>query len=208
MKCKYCGNELTSTRSEYCCRTCYVRDYYIKNKPAAIKKTCKWCGNEFETVHRGRKYCCDDCRDKAAEEQRKKSKLARGKKYVEKKPISARECAGCGEAFTPTHGSQLYCCDDCRDKKRKERALARGKIKPITDAPKKYEYKYKKYEGLEVEPKPTANLSPASKRWAKMSWTDLTKELLYYKMSYPEAQKLAEGNMLPEDFGLARKKVK
>ena len=207
MKCKYCGNELTSTRSEYCCRICYLRDYYRKNKPASVTKTCKRCGKEFETVHRGRRYCSDDCRDNAAEEQRKKSKLARGKKYVEKKPISARECEWCGEAFTPTCEWQLYCCVDCRKKKNKEIAFSKRKI-TVTNTPKKYRYSFNKNEGLEeVAPKPIVNLSPASKRWAKMSWLDLTKENEYYGIDYKTSQIMAQQGTLPEDYG-KRKKVK
>lgn len=50
---------------------------------------------------------------------------------------------------------------------------------------KKYENKWAGLEELKPKKKrETRKVSPASQRWAKMSWDDLTKELLYYKMKY------------------------
>lgn len=76
----------------------------------------------------------------------------------------------------------------------------------------KYSYRYNKHEGLEDKPKEvkreTQKVSPASQRWAQMSWFDLTKELMHYKMSYGQSQAMAENNTLPEDFGLKRKRGK
>ena len=70
--------------------------------------------------------------------------------------------------------------------------------------------RYYKYQGLEEKPKKrkreTRIVSPASQRWAQMSWYDLTKELLHYKMRYGESQARAYNNTLPHDFGLKRKR--
>lgn len=66
-------------------------------------------------------------------------------------------------------------------------------------------YVYNKNEGLEEKPKKTRetrNVSPASQRWAKMSWYDLTMELLRYNISYSDSQAMAYNNTLPEDFGI------
>lgn len=67
------------------------------------------------------------------------------------------------------------------------------------------DYKYNKNFGIDVPPKVLNGMSPASRRWATMSWYDLTKELDYYGLRYPDAQLMAQNNTLPEDFGLNRK---
>ena len=112
----------------------------------------------------------------------------------------------------------IYCSAECsvahnrllaeeRKKAREERKRLEAEMRK--NEPKKYSYQYKKYDGIETpHPKPVENLSPASRRWAKMSWKKLTEELLYYKIRYSDAQLMAKNNTLPEDFGLKKKKVK
>lgn len=178
------------------------------SRPKGATKVCVWCGKEFHTEHRGTKYCSPACRLRAADEQRVKSAENRKPKHEPK------ECLHCGKEFIPRDGRQIYCCTECATQRYRleYKSLAEERKKAKAEKkkePKKPKYDYKKNEGIEeIQPKPIAKLSPASQRWAKMSWADLTKELLYYGIKYKDAQLMAESNTLPEDFGLKRKKAK
>lgn len=216
--CEYCGKEFKpkQERSKYCSRECSIRGFY-QSKPKGATKTCTWCGKEFYAEHRGIKYCSPSCRQKAADKQQDESNKRR--KKAEHKP---KACLHCGKEFIPKDKRQKYCSKECsiihnrliyqsqaeeRKKAREEMKKAKAEMKK--KEPKKPTYSYKKNEGIEeIQPKPIAKLSPASQRWAKMSWADLTKELLYYGIKYKDAQLMAESNTLPEDFGLKRKKAK
>lgn len=201
--CVCCGSEFEpkQRRSKYCSRECQKKGHY-QNKPKGATKNCAWCGKEFYTEHRGNKYCSSACRIKAADEQRLKSIANRKPKYEPK------ECLHCGKEFTPRDGRQIYCCTECATQRYRLEYKSLAEERKKKNKPKKKEYISKKIEAEEVESNPIAKLSPASQRWQKMSWADITKELLYYGIKYKDAQLMAESNTLPEDFGLKRKKAK
>ena len=118
-------------------------------------------------------------------------------------------CRRCKIKPTPTPHD--WYCPACRDIAMKEARKKANQRWVNKRNPYKKTYEYQKDDGVEAfkpQPKPIEKLSPASQRWAKMSWADLTKELLYYGIKYKDAQLMAERNTLPEDFGLKRKKAK
>lgn len=205
--CEYCGKEFfpKQNRSRYCSRECQIRGFNF-SRPKGATKVCVLCGKEFHTEHRGTKYCSPACRLRAADEQRVKSVENRKPKHEPK------ECLHCGKEFIPRDGRQIYCCTECATQRYRleYKSLAEERKKAKAEKkkePKKPTYDYKKNEGIEeIQPKPIAKLSLASQRWAKMSWADLTKELLYYGIKYKDAQLMAKNNTLPEDFGLKRKR--
>lgn len=207
--CEYCGKEFVpkQSRSIYCSRECQIRGFH-QSRRTKVTKVCVWCGAEFETEHRGTKYCSLSCRQSAADEQRVKSVENRKPKHEPK------ECLHCGKEFIPRDGRQIYCCTECATQRYRleYKSLAEERKKDKAEKKKKPKKPYyKKNDGIEEvkpQPKPIAKLSPASRRWAKMSWADLTKELLYYGLRYPDAQVMAQNNTLPKDFGLKRKKAK
>lgn len=210
--CKYCGKEFEpkQSRSVYCSRECQIRGFH-QSRRTKITKACAWCGTEFETEHRGTKYCSLSCRQSAAAKQQNECNKRRPKVHYDPKA-----CLHCGKEFTPREKRQIYCSKECADihNRLKYKALAEERKKAKAERkkkepPKKQEYKYKKYDGIEIpQPKPIEKLSPATRRWAKMSWMELSKELAYYGLRYTDAQLMAKNNTLPEDFGLKRKKVK
>lgn len=117
-------------------------------------------------------------------------------------------CRRCGEV--PLNSNHEWYCPTCRAIVKKEIQHRQNEQRKANRRAKRGAYHYKKNEGIE-NPAPKARRSfssPASKRWASMSWEDLTKELLYYRMNYPESQIRAEKNTLPEDFGKKRKAVR
>lgn len=154
---------------------------------------------DFYTEHRGTKYCSLACRQRASYEQQRKI-------VEEKKPKrEPKACLHCGKEFIPRDERQKYCASECANVHyritHKEEIKKKKKRKP------RQPYYYKKTDGIvAAKPKPIEKPSPATQRWAKMSWLDLTKELLYYGLRYPEAQLMAKTNTLPEDFGLKRKR--
>jgi hypothetical protein len=122
-----------------------------------------------------------------------------------------RLCKRCGEKPTPSN--KAWYCPECKKIVTKETIDRATEIRKIRRRLKadKIKYHYQKNEGIEEvspKPKPIAKLSPASKRWASMSWDELAKELDYYHLRYPDAQVMALNNTLPKDFGLKRKKAK
>lgn len=149
-------------------------------------KKCLHCGKEFETYRESAKFCSQSCAGQYNSKTRKSN-------------LPPQKCIVCGRMFAPWNKNQVTC--GRKSCQRKHDAEQHKK--------KRGTYKYQKNEGLE-SPKPIKKktISPASKRWASMSWKELTMELLYYRMSYPEAQLMAEKNTLPEDFGKKRKKAK
>ena len=118
-----------------------------------------------------------------------------------------RMCKRCKAKPTPT--PKDWYCPECRDvalAEAKKNAQQRWVSKRN---PYKKTYEYNKDEGIvKPQPKPIAKLSPASRRWAKMNWLELTKELDYYHLRYIDAQVMAKNNTLPAEFGLKRKKAK
>lgn len=151
------------------------------------KNYCLWCRAEIPL---SRKFCSKNCGTKWHYHQNKVI-------------LEDKNCVICGDTFTPRNGDQVTCGkDECKKKRHYQRvAEYRQRNK---------EYAYKKDEGLEeIKPKALISLtSPASRRWARMPWKELTMELDYYGLSYCASQILAEINALPEDFGKKRKRGK
>lgn len=114
----------------------------------------------------------------------------------------------CRRCDTPiTNSAHALYCPKCREIVKKERISAR---RDAYNAWRRKRYAEKK-QGTkpvtETPPKVLTGMSPASRRWATMSWYDLCKELDYYKLKYRDAQLMAQNNTLPEDFGLRRKRT-
>lgn len=149
------------------------------------KIICKHCGKEFETYRESAKFCSKSCAGQYNSKTRKAN-------------LPPQRCTVCGRMFDPWNKKQVTCgsktCQRKHDAEQKKKS--RGT------------YKYQKNEGLEVPKSKKKPTSPASKRWASMSWKELTMELDLYGLSYPQSQLMAEKNTLPEDFGLKRKKAK
>lgn len=60
-----------------------------------MKRTCKICGKEFDSIHGG-KFCpaCNPAR---------------------KRQLAELKCAHCGKVFSPRNSCQKYCSEECRD---------------------------------------------------------------------------------------------
>ena len=112
---------------------------------------CEFCGIEFTSDNKRRKYCSVKCR-RAAERARKKHPsedrttcLICGKEFVRRngterycspacreemnrrwyrehrKPVM-KKCAACGKEFTPCNRRQKYCSPNCYDETHKKQA--------------------------------------------------------------------------------------
>ena len=64
----------------------------------------------------------------------------------------------------------------------------------------------KRLEDAMPQHKVVAKLNRAAKRWATMSWEEVTRENEYYGLRYPDSQIMEYNGTLPEDYGLKRKK--
>lgn len=69
-----------------------------------MKKTCVYCGKEFETNIKRVKYCSIGCR-----QERNKSKNKLKEKMIKK-------CDICGKEFITNLKKQKYCSKECRKK--------------------------------------------------------------------------------------------
>ena len=224
--CEYCGKEFVPKqyRSKYCSRECSTKGFHQSRPKGGIKK-CAWCGTEFITEHLGTKYCSPGCRLKAIDEKRLKSVENRKTKH------EAKECLHCGKKFIPRDGRQIYCSKECsaqhhrvvykspaKEKIYKDRVCEEcGEVFTPANSVQKYcsnqcylesQYRSKrKPRALEEERKPKApkrKMSPASKRFAKMSLREISAECARLHISYGKAQVAATNNTLPEDWGLHR----
>lgn len=226
--CEYCGTEFVpkQKRSKYCSRDCSLKAYRDKQSKVE-EKECLICGRTFLPSRNGVKYCSDVCRMKAADNQRQESIK---RKQVEKNPI---KCKNCGEEFLPRHRNQLFCCKKCGEVYRYEHAPKKertgykprkcvicGKEYIPTTGQQKYcgvecskeairrnhsKYQYSKKPPKETKPKtPKRKMSPASRRWEKMSLQERAIECTRHHISYGKAQVAATNNTLPEDWGLHR----
>lgn len=194
--CAHCGKEFETTNSTiiYCSKTCAeeVRRAkalaYSQSKRIVLDdKPCDFCGEMFTPRTKRGRFCCEECK--------KKYHAMKVKDGISERVYAPKICARCGKEYIPTTGSSKYCGDECRN------AAA--------------SHYWKKYTGMPVdvdsaEPceKVIAKLNRPAKRWAKMSWTDVTLENEYYGFSYKESQIRAYAGTLPEDYGLKRKKAK
>lgn len=74
--------------------------------PNPFGKLCEVCGTPLQRKQQ-KKYCCDDCRNKANE------RIAAQRRHAQAKTVT-RICKFCGEEFHPAEsGRQKYCSDKC-----------------------------------------------------------------------------------------------
>ena len=183
-------------------------------------KICKMCGKEFYAENGHTKYCSNECKKTAYKIQQKGYA---GKRNAVKEPII---CLHCGKEFMPRNGNQIYCSRECTvlyhrklnkpTSKEKKCAICGKEFTPTyhnqkycsDECRRKKVYQYHKKPIDNVEKPKEKKLSPASKRWAKMSTDELIREMNYYGLNYPQTQVMALNNTLPEDFGLKRKRCK
>lgn len=92
-------------------------------------KICPYCGKEFESSHKTKKFCCKECCTKYIQHQ------GRSKRAAEKVG-STIECEWCGKEFIATSVRSKYCSKECREKamhqQAKEERLERKKKKSCT----------------------------------------------------------------------------
>ena len=93
------------------------------------KRICPYCGKEFESSHKTKKFCCKECCTKYIQQQ------GRSKRAAEKVG-SAIECEWCGKEFIATSVQSKFCSKQCREfahhKQAKEERLERKKKKSCT----------------------------------------------------------------------------
>ncbi len=187
--CPICGCEFETTNSivKYCGKVCACKSSSIRSgkyaKHASHEpRACVECGGEFIPKSKASRFCCKDCY---------KAYYAR----LQIRPFKAKICEICGKEFIPNSVSAKYCCDECRKEAQKK-------------AHKKGSYQYKRDADMETsEPqKKGTPKSPASRRWAKMSWDEVLRENDYYGLRYRDSQIMAEKGTLPEDYGLKKKR--
>lgn len=187
------------------------------------KKICAWCGKEFDPLYNQQKYCGDSCRKYAYNEKQREYARVRVKTKPKKIYTEPIKCVGCGIEFIPHTGHQIYCTSWCRTQCQRKihQPTSKEKVCEICgkvftqispnqkycseECAKKVRYEYQSKPAENVS-KTNEKLSGAKKRWAKMSWEELNKELIYYGITYKDAQLMAKNNTLPIDFGLKRKK--
>lgn len=228
--CAYCGKEFIkkSNRSICCSNSCRVNIWNREHR-VTHKKVCAICGKDFETTDSKVKYCSKACAQRAIDRKKRESMqrvaaalppikcVECGREFVPSsklvrvcspecrsarlsrvvKHLEPKACAICGKVFTPKSSSAKYCSDECR-----KEAVRRKNTKSIEPAPAS------PVSETSPLPKREAKLNAAARRWAKMSWDELSKENEYYGMWYKESQIRAYAGTLPEDYGLKRKKGK
>lgn len=187
--CPICGCKFETSNSmvKYCSKDCANKAHTIRSSAYAKKvqhepKTCEECGGEFIPKSKASRFCCKDCY---------KAYYAR----QQIKPYKTKVCEICGKEFTPNNSSAKYCSDECRKEAQKK-------------AHKKGTYQYNKDADVEtsVPQKRGTPKSPASRRWARMSWDEVLRENDYYGIRYRDSQLMAEKGTLPEDYGLKKKR--
>lgn len=118
-----------------------------------------------------------------------------------------RICKKCNTK--PTLTPKDWYCPECKaiaKEVAKVKNMLRNRARREAQKDKEKQKQAKK-ENMKKLKKLAKHFSPASQRWIMMPWVELTKELDYYGITYPQSQVMKENNTLPEDFGLKRKKV-
>lgn len=132
--CQWCKKSFVPTRSDrtrYCSRTCCFQSK-ADTKSRRIEASrlgvfcavwfaqCGCCTSVFYSRRQGPQFCSEACR-------------SRDRYHKQPAPIRPeRDCKECNKAFTPSHGSSLFCSKRCarrtgrRLKKPRERALHFG----------------------------------------------------------------------------------
>ena len=171
--CPICGCEFetTSSTAKYCSKVCVCKARSIRSGKYAKRashepRACIECGGEFIPKSKASRFCCKDCY---------KAYYAK----LQVKPYKTKVCEICGKEFTPNSSSAKYCSDECRKEAQKK-------------AHKKGAYQYNKEAETPVPQKRGTPKSPASRRWASMSWDKLIRENDYYGLRYRDSQLMAE----------------
>lgn len=85
---------------------------------------CIDCSGDLPTGSHGGKKYCDDCRSKRLKEEKKRYYQERVKPRRESKPAIIRQCVDCSEDLPIDSSKNKKRCDVCRDKRRREQAIA------------------------------------------------------------------------------------
>lgn len=106
-----------SNKAKYCSKKCHDIAFRINHgiavnsNPEPFHKTCKVCGNSFDTRREAQNTCSHECAIKWHKEMRP------GKKRT--KP-TLKECAICGKSFETSQSAQKTCLsEECKTKYRK-----------------------------------------------------------------------------------------
>lgn len=78
------------------------------------KKVCEYCGVEFETTIKHKKYCSYICADFRNRELVRNRKVVAIKEGLECERIIVRKCLYCRKEFEVTDGRQKYCSEKCK----------------------------------------------------------------------------------------------
>lgn len=82
-------------------------------------KKCRWCGKQFTPTIHLKRYCSDQCRALAYNENRRLARKRYNQKNPRKRPPTIRLCNWCAKPFTSRKGI-IYCCIKCRKEARRE----------------------------------------------------------------------------------------
>lgn len=105
--CQGCGKEFDGKGADrYCSTEC--RDETRKKRKESsregVRKTCPFCGEEFNPSRSDQVYCTEKCREKA--------------KWEKKKTVlTERICPICGKSFMPSRNKQVCCSPKCSFRK-------------------------------------------------------------------------------------------
>lgn len=186
------------------------------------KLNCEYCGREFETESRRKKYCTMACRIKANNEKKTKTE--------------EKKCKHCGRSFVPDKYHREYCGALCLERAASERRKAKcvptgEKKRNWTYSPKRCKIcgeMYTPHSGAShfcspecaaennrrTRRKPKAasqgnlpefeketEMSETLRRFKKMSLREISAECARLHISYGQAQIMAYNGTLPESFG-------
>lgn len=148
-------------------------------------RICKFCGRQFTAKHARKVFCCSACGTKWHNDNNR----------IKKTP---KKCIICGREFIPWNKTQVTCgSKECKyahnlsQKKKKKGAYLYAKNSGLPQTQPQVNKKYKKWE----------ECTPAE-RWERMTWLELSAELIRMHITYGQAQTLKEQGRLPDDFGL------
>lgn len=106
-----------SNKAKYCSKKCHDIAFRINHgiavnsDPEPFHKTCKVCGNSFDTRREAQNTCSHECAIKWHKEMRPGKKRAR---------LTLKECAICGKSFETSQSAQKTCLsEECKTKYRK-----------------------------------------------------------------------------------------
>jgi hypothetical protein len=125
--CPICGKEFVTTGADlYCsdeCRKKLARDKYhqsfisVRETNPIIKKTCKYCGKEFEThYYAGRRVRCDECKSKDRSPKEKAGK----REYNRRREAKKKGCIRIPYTDSYVYERDAWRCHLCGKKIRKD----------------------------------------------------------------------------------------